>query len=55
MTNEETYEKYWRMAGLVTNDQRAKRIEELVMGIENVDDIGNLIDVLAEPVSSPFG
>ena len=54
MTNEETRDKYWRMARLFMDDSRAKRLEELVMGIEDVANIGDLVDVLAEPVRSPF-
>lgn len=54
MTNDETLEKYWRMATLVMDEPRARRLQELVMGIEELDDVGELLDVLAAPVRSPF-
>jgi aconitate decarboxylase len=54
MTNEETRDKYWRMAALVTDEPRARRLEELVMRIEELDDIEELLAVLAAPVNKPF-
>jgi aconitate decarboxylase len=54
MTNEETRDKYWRMASLVMEPSRAEHLEKMVMGIEDLPDIGDLIDVLAAPVKSPF-
>jgi aconitate decarboxylase len=54
MTNEQTKDKYWRMASLVMEHGRAERLEKMVMGIEDVDDVGELIDCLAAPVKSPF-
>jgi 2-methylcitrate dehydratase PrpD len=54
MTNDETIAKYWRMARLFTDETRAGRIADLVMGLEDLSDVGTLIDALAEPVSNPF-
>lgn len=54
MTNDETREKYYRMTTLVMNEARARRLESLVMGLEDLDDVGELLEVLAAPVHTPF-
>lgn len=54
MTNDETIAKYWRMARLFTDEARASRIAELVLGLEDLTDVGDLIEALAPAVTSPF-
>ena len=54
MTNDEAIEKYRRMAAQVMSAARVQLIEQLVLNLEELDDIGELIDGLAGTVSSPF-
>jgi hypothetical protein len=54
MTNDEAIEKYRRMAGQVMSEARVQHVEQLVLNLEELDDIRELIDGLADTVSSPF-
>lgn len=54
MTNEETIVKFRRMAQLVMAESRSRKIEDIVMGIENVDDVGELVGLVKGRVESPF-
>ncbi|BAX93565.1 MmgE/PrpD family protein [Mycobacterium shigaense] len=51
VTNDELVEKFHALADRVTNRARAGAIEHAVIGLENLDDIGDLIDSLAAPVA----
>jgi 2-methylcitrate dehydratase PrpD len=50
VTNDELVTKFHALADRVTSRDRANAIERAVVGLENVDDIGKLIDLLAPPV-----
>src|SRR6516165_2423167 len=51
VTNEELVAKFHALADRVTNRGRAEAIERAVVGIEALDDIDALIDLLADPVA----
>jgi 2-methylcitrate dehydratase PrpD len=51
VTNDELVAKFHALADRVTNRARAEAIERAVTGLDNLDDIGDLVDLLAEPVS----
>jgi 2-methylcitrate dehydratase PrpD len=51
VTNEELVAKFHALADRVTNRGRAEAIERVVVGIDDLDDTGNLIDLLAAPVA----
>ncbi|BBY25474.1 MmgE/PrpD family protein [Mycobacterium stomatepiae] len=51
VTNDELAAKFHSLADRVTNRGRANAIECAVVGLENLDDIGHLIDLLAAPVA----
>jgi len=51
VTNDELVAKFHALADRVTSRGRAEAIERAVTGLENLDDVGELIDLLAEPVA----
>ncbi len=51
VTNDELVAKFHALADRVTSRARAEAIERAVTGLDNLDDIGDLVDLLAEPVS----
>src|SRR6516164_8470763 len=51
VTNEELVAKFHALADRVTNRGRAEAIERAVVGLEALDDIDALIDLLADPVA----
>jgi 2-methylcitrate dehydratase PrpD len=51
VTNEELVAKFHALADRVTNRGRAEAIERVVVGIDDLDDIKELIDLLAAPVT----
>lgn len=50
VTNEELVEKYRKLAATVVDTRRLQRIEEVVLGLEEADDVEELFDLLAQPV-----
>jgi 2-methylcitrate dehydratase PrpD len=51
VTNAEVVEKFHALADRVTSRVRAEAIERAVVGLENLDDINDLMDLLAAPVA----
>jgi 2-methylcitrate dehydratase PrpD len=51
VTNEELVAKFHALADRVTTRGRAEAIERAVVGIDDIEDIGYLIDLLAAPVA----
>ena len=51
VTNDELVAKFHALADRVTDHDRATAIEQAVVGLENLDDIGDLVDLLAPPVA----
>jgi len=51
VTNGELVTKFHALADRVTSHDRAIAIERAVVGLENVDDVRDLIDLLAPPVA----
>jgi 2-methylcitrate dehydratase PrpD len=51
VTNDELVTKFHALADRVTSRDRAAAIERAVIGLENLDDVGELIDLLAPPVA----
>ncbi|OBH44085.1 MmgE/PrpD family protein [Mycobacterium mantenii] len=51
VTNHELVAKFHALADRVTNHGRAAAIERAVLGLEDVPDVNNLIDLLAGPVA----
>jgi 2-methylcitrate dehydratase PrpD len=51
VTNEELVAKFHALADRVTSSARAEAIERAVVGLEGLDDVNNLIDLLAAPVA----
>jgi 2-methylcitrate dehydratase PrpD len=51
VTNDELVAKFHALADRVTNRRRAEAIERAVTGLEDLDDVGELVDLLAEPVA----
>jgi 2-methylcitrate dehydratase PrpD len=51
VTNDELVAKFHALADRVTSRARAHAIELAVTGLEDLDDVGNLVDLLADPVS----
>jgi 2-methylcitrate dehydratase PrpD len=51
VTNDEIVTKFHALADRVTSRQRAVAIEQAVARLDTLDDIGNLIDLLAAPVT----
>jgi 2-methylcitrate dehydratase PrpD len=51
VTNDEIVAKFHALADRVTSRQRAVAIEQAVVGLDTLDDVGNLIDLLAAPVT----
>ena len=50
VTNDELVAKFHALADRVTSRGRAEAIERAVTGLEDLDDIGTLVDLLAAPV-----
>jgi 2-methylcitrate dehydratase PrpD len=51
VTNDELVTKFHALADRVTSRDRATAIERALVGLENLDDVGDLIDLLAPPVA----
>jgi 2-methylcitrate dehydratase PrpD len=51
VTNDELAAKFHALADRVTSRGRAEAIERAVTGLVDLDDVGDLIDLLAEPVA----
>jgi 2-methylcitrate dehydratase PrpD len=51
VTNDELVAKFHALADRVTSRGRAEAIERAVTGLEVLDDVGELIDLLADPVA----
>jgi 2-methylcitrate dehydratase PrpD len=51
VTNHELATKFHALANRVTGAQRAQAIERAVLGLHDLDDVGELVDLLAAPVS----
>jgi 2-methylcitrate dehydratase PrpD len=51
VTNAELVAKFHALADRVTSTERARAIEHAVVGLDQLDDIGELIDLLAAPVT----
>lgn len=51
VTNDELITKFHALADRVTSFDRAAAIERAVVGLENLDDANDLIDLLAPPVA----
>lgn len=51
VTNDELVAKFHALADRVTNRGRAEAIERAVVGLENLDEIVDLLDLLDEPVA----
>ncbi len=51
VTNDELVAKFHALADRVTDFARAEAIEHAVLGLENLEDMGTLVDLLAAPVS----
>jgi 2-methylcitrate dehydratase PrpD len=55
VTNDELVAKFHALADRVTSRARAQAIERALTGLDNLDDVGDLVDLLAEPVSGALG
>ena len=55
VTNDELVTKFYALADRVTSRDRATAIERAVVGLGDLDDIGELIDLLAAPVAGALG
>jgi 2-methylcitrate dehydratase PrpD len=51
ITNDELVAKFHSLADRVTTRDRATAIEQSVLGLDHLDVIGNLVDLLAAPVA----
>jgi 2-methylcitrate dehydratase PrpD len=51
VTNDEIVTKFHALADRVTGRQRAAAVERAVIGLADLDDVGDLIDLLAAPVA----
>ena len=51
VTNDELVTKFHSLADRVTSRDRAKAIERAVVRLDDLDDVGKLIDLLAAPVA----
>jgi 2-methylcitrate dehydratase PrpD len=51
VTNDELVAKFRALADRVTSTGRARAIERAVLGLDELDDIARLVDLLAAPVS----
>jgi len=51
VTNEELVTKFHALADRVTGRDRADAIERAVIGLDDLDDVGALVDLLAPPVA----
>ncbi|KAL3471499.1 hypothetical protein BJX99DRAFT_266723 [Aspergillus californicus] len=54
LSNEEIVGKYRRFTKGLISDERQEAIEEAVLGLDNVDDISTLEDLLVDDIASPF-
>lgn len=52
MTNEQLVDKYRKLGAPVVDAKRLKAIEEAVLGLDELEDVTELIDLLAQPVGS---
>jgi 2-methylcitrate dehydratase PrpD len=51
VTNAEIVTKFHALADRVTSRERATAIERAVVGLDDLDDVGDLVDLLAAPVA----
>jgi aconitate decarboxylase len=51
VTNEELVEKFRKLAATVVDAERAKQIEETVLRLDSMEDVTELIELLAKPVA----
>jgi 2-methylcitrate dehydratase PrpD len=51
VTNAELVAKFHSLADRVTSRSRADAIERAATGLEQLDDVGDLIELLADPVA----
>jgi 2-methylcitrate dehydratase PrpD len=51
VTNDELVAKFHALTDRVTDRDRAAAIERAVVGLQDLDDVGSLIDLLAPPVA----
>jgi 2-methylcitrate dehydratase PrpD len=51
VTNDEIVVKFHALADRVTNRRRAEALVRAVIGLVDLDDVGDLVDLLAEPVA----
>jgi 2-methylcitrate dehydratase PrpD len=51
VTNDELVTKFHALADRVTSSERATAIEHAVIGLEELGDVGDLLDLLADPVA----
>ena len=54
VTNEQLVEKYRKLAGSVVDAKRLKAIEETVLRLDALEDVTEMIDLLAKPVGKSF-
>jgi 2-methylcitrate dehydratase PrpD len=54
LTNDEIVEKYETLTEGIVSPERRDSIRETILHLEQVDDIGQLVALLAAPVSAPF-
>ena len=52
VTNEEIREKWRRLASSVIDEERVQAIEEMVLGLGELDDVRNLTRLLAQPIKA---
>ncbi|KAI0429224.1 hypothetical protein F5Y09DRAFT_263462 [Xylaria sp. FL1042] len=52
ITNEEIRTKYRKLAGSVIDQERLEKIEKLVLEIDQLEDVSELLEVLAKPAKS---
>lgn len=52
VTNEQLVDKYRKLGAPVVDAKRLKAIEEAVLGLDELEDVTELIDLLAQPVGS---
>ncbi|KAL4899922.1 hypothetical protein BDW74DRAFT_171182 [Aspergillus multicolor] len=55
LSNEEVVRKFRTFTEGLISDQRQRKIEELVLGLESLEDIAELEELLSEHIKSPFG
>jgi hypothetical protein len=51
LTNDDLVTKFHSLADRVTSTDRAAAIERAVLGLDDLDDVSTLVDLLAAPVA----